>query len=408
MMKEFFKVKHLNEVMSLKREFEPVQIEEVALDGSYDRILAKDIASESDLPDFPRATMDGYAVLASSTFGASEASPAWLTLKGSIAMGSVPGFSINARETARIATGGMLPEGADAVSMSEHAQAIDDETVEVYKSVAPGQHVIEKGEDMKKGETILSRGMKIRAQEYGLLAAMGRQTVTVFKKPRVGIISTGDEIVAADQMPGPGQIRDINSYTLWALAKNAGATPKTYGIVGDNFDELVQTCTQALSESDMVLVSGGSSVGTRDLTIEAMAQLPGALLLVHGISISPGKPTLLAKVQEKIFWGLPGHVVSAMVVFHVVVKPFIDHISGLTSVSGWRIPAILNRNIASVPGRTDFIRVKLSWQEGALIADPVLGKSGLIRTMVKADGLIEIGINTEGLYKGSEVDVLLI
>ncbi len=405
-MKEFFKVKHLNEVISLKREFQPVQIENVALSGSFDRILAEDIASKSDLPDFPRATMDGYAVLASSTFGASEASPAWLMLKGTIAMGSVPGFSINSRETARIATGGMLPKGADAVAMIEHAEAIDDETVEVYKSVPPGQHVIEKGEDMKKGETILFRGMKIRAQEYGLLAAMGRQAVSVFKKPRVGIISTGDEIVAADKMPGPGQIRDINSYTLWALAKNAGATPKTYGIVGDNFDELVQTCTQALSESDMVLVSGGSSVGTRDLTIEAMAQLPGALLLVHGISISPGKPTLLAKVQEKIFWGLPGHVVSAMVVFHVVVKPFIDHISGLASVPKWRIPAILNRNIASVPGRTDFIRVKLSREDGVLIADPVLGKSGLIRTMVKADGLIEIGINTEGLYKGSEVDVL--
>jgi molybdopterin molybdotransferase len=407
-MKEFFKVRNLEEVLSLKREFKPLQTEEVALAGSFDRVLARDIASESDLPDFPRATMDGYAVSAAATFGATEASPAWLTLKGSIAMGRPPGFSINARETARIATGGMLPEGADAVAMIEHAEAIDDETIEVYKSVPPGQHVIEKGEDIKKGEAILFRGMKIRAQEYGLLAAMGRQTVTVFKKPRVGIISTGDEIVASDKIPGPGQIRDVNAYTLWALAKNAGAIPETYGIVGDDFDDLVEKCALALSESDMVLVSGGSSVGTRDLTIAAMAGLPDALLLVHGISISPGKPTILAKVQDKIFWGLPGHVVSAMVVFHVVVKPFIDHLAGLAPGPAWRIPAVLSRNIASAPGRTDFIRVKLRRENGALVADPVLGKSGLIRTMVKADGLIRIGINTEGLYKGSEVDVLLI
>ena len=407
-MKEFFKVKNLDDVISLKQEFDPVQTEEVPLAEAFDRILAEDITSESDLPDFPRATMDGYAVFAAATFGASEASPAWLTLKGTVGMGLPAGFSITSREAARISTGGMLPEGADAVAMIEHAEAIDDETIEVYKSVPPAQHVIEKGEDIKKGETLLFRGMKVRAQEYGLLAAMGRQTVAAFKRPKIGIISTGDEIVAADKKPRPGQIRDINSYTLWALVKNTGAIPKSYGIVGDDFNDLVEKYTLALSESDMVLVSGGSSVGTRDLTIAAMADFPDASLLVHGISISPGKPTILAKVRGKVFWGLPGHVVSAMVVFHVVVTPFIDHISGLTSKPKWGIPAVLSRNIASAPGRTDFIRVKLRWENEKLVADPVLGKSGLIRTMVKADGLIEIGINTEGLYKGSDVEVMLI
>ena len=211
-------------------------------------------------------------------------------------------------------------------------------------------------------------------------------------------------------IPEPGQIRDINTYTLAGLVQNAGGIPITAGIIKDNFEALFETCKNALARSDMVLLSGGSSVGTRDFTIEVLSALPDADILVHGISISPGKPTILANVQNKLFWGLPGHVVSAMVVFDVVVRPFIEHISGLSSNTGrsFRLTARLSRNVSSAQGRTDYIRVRLIKKENILWAEPVLGKSGLIHTMVKADGLIEIGIHTEGLDKGSEVEVMLL
>jgi molybdopterin molybdotransferase len=352
--------------------------------------------------------MDGFAVQAASTFGASEGNPAYLTVKGAVAMGDHPLFSITTGEAARIATGGMLPEGADAVVMIEHTGEIDDTTIEVYRSVAPGQHIVEKGEDFGKEEIVLSCGKKIRPQEKGLLAAFGRETVEVYQKPVIGIISTGDEVVPVNEIPGSGQIRDINTYTIAGLVMKAGGVPIAYGIVRDEFKMLFEKCSEALAQCDMVLISGGSSVGTRDFTIETLSALPDAAILVHGISISPGKPTILAKVGPKAFWGLPGHVVSAMVVFTVAVQPFIKHIGGLApqDKSETKISALLSRNVSSAQGRIDFIRVKLNENYGVLWAEPVLGKSGLIHTMIKADGLIAIGENTEGLDKGAEVQVI--
>jgi len=409
-MKEFFKVKELSQVIGYSSEFPLAGTEEIPLVESLGRILSTDIVSDMDIPDFSRSTMDGYAVCASSTFGATEGNPAYFNLNGTVAMGEIPAFSIGAGVAAKISTGGMLPDGADAVVMVEHTEALDDTTIEVYRSVAPGQHMVEIGEDIKKGDSILSCGQKIRPQESGLLAAMGKQTVTVYKKPVVGIISTGDEIVPIQEIPGPGQIRDINSYTLSGLVQQAGGVPLTYGIVRDNLNVLTRKCALALSQSDMVMISGGSSVGTRDFTISVLSSLPDASILVHGISISPGKPTILAKVGNKAFWGLPGHVVSAMVIFNVVVRPFIDHISGISrkQTRVWKLPAILSRNISSAQGRTDYIRVRLVQRDNQLTAEPILGKSGLIRTMVKADGLIEVGMNIEGLDKDTPVEVILL
>jgi len=362
------------------------------------------------LPDFVRATMDGYAVKASSTFGSTEGNPGYMSIKGEVEMGESPAFSITSGEVAKISTGGMLPDGADSVVMIEHTEAIDDATIEVYKSVAPGQHVLEKGEDVRKGDTILACGRKLRSQETGLLAALGKETISVYRQPVIAVISTGDEIVPVNEIPGHGQIRDINTYTLANQVRAAGGVPVPLGIVRDNFNDLFETCTTALTQSDMVLISGGSSVGTRDFTIEVLAALPDAGILVHGISISPGKPTILAKSRNQALWGLPGHVVSAMVVFEVVVRPFIEHIAGLAGQHKKVIKpsAILSRNLSSAQGRIDYVRVRLVEKEGVLWAEPILGKSGLIRTMVKADGLIEIGINSEGLDKGTKVDVLLL
>jgi len=407
-MKEFFKVTDLKKVLEYTSDFPRVKTEDVPLPEATGRVLAADIFSEVDLPDFMRSTMDGYAISASSTFGASEANPAYLTIRGSVSMGESPAFSVGPGEAAKISTGGMLPDGTDSVVMIEHTETIDKTTIEVYRSVAPGQNVLEKGEDISMGAVLVSDGKRLRAQETGLLAAFGQETVRVYKKPVIGIISTGDEIVPIDETPAPGQIRDINMYTLSDLVKNAGAEPATFGIVRDDFDDLFEKCTLALEKADMVLISGGSSVGTRDFTIQVLAALPDAQILVHGISISPGKPTILAKSHHHAIWGLPGQVVSAMVVFEVVVKPFIEQISGLSikQKKEFKLPALLSRNISSSQGRADYIRVRLNEIDGALWAEPILGKSGLINTMVKADGLIEIGVNTEGLDKGTEVEVI--
>jgi len=407
-MKEFFKVKELKQVLEYVSQFPRVGTEDVPLTETLGRILASDIVSEENLPDFLRSTMDGYAVRAASTFGASEANPAYLTVKGSVAMGETPAFSVGHGEAAKISTGGMLPDGTDSVVMIEHTGAIDDTTIEAYRSVAPGGHVIEKGEDIRKGETILSGGQKLRPPESGILAAFGIGAVNVYKKPAVGILSTGDEIVPIEKMPGPGKIRDINTYTLFTKVQEAGGIPVTFGIVGDDFDALFKACSLALDQTDMVLISGGSSVGVRDFTIEVLSALPDSGILVHGISISPGKPTILAKTGNNAVWGLPGHVVSAMVVFDVVVRPFIEHIGGLLQkrAVATKLPARLSRNISSAQGRIDYIRVRLIEKEGACWAEPILGKSGLIHTMVQADGLVEIGLNEEGLDKGTEVEVI--
>ncbi|QTA89533.1 molybdopterin molybdotransferase MoeA [Desulfonema magnum] len=407
-MKEFFKVKSLDQVLEYASGFPHTGTEEIPLSDTLGRILAKDIVSDVDLPDFMRATMDGYAVRASSTFGASEANPAYLNIRGAVYMGQSPDFSIGPGECARISTGGMVPPGADSVIMIEHTEAMDDTTIEVFRSVAPGQHMIEIGEDFKNEEIILSRGQKLRPQETGLLAAFGKQRAEVFKKPVIGIISTGDEVVPIEKSPGSGQIRDINTHTLSALVREAGAIPLVFGIVQDDYDMLFEKCSQALSQSDMVLISGGSSVGVRDFTIEVLSALPESDILVHGISISPGKPTILAKVRNKAFWGLPGHVVSAMVVFSIVVRPFIEHICGLGHKKEIRVPALLSRNVSSAQGRADYVRVRLIEKDGVLRAEPILGKSGLLNTIIKADGLIEIGINTEGLDKDTKVFVIIL
>lgn len=406
-MKEFFKVESIEQVLAYAPTFAPVDTESVALSESLGRVLSENVYSDVDIPDFDRSTMDGFAVRAASTFGASEANPAYLNVRGHVRMGVTPDFSIGPGDAARIATGGMLPQGADAVLMVEHTDILDDTTIEAYRSVAPGQHVIEKGEDIRSENPALTPGRRIRPQETGLLAACGRTEFSVFRRPMVGIISTGDEVVSVDQVPVAGQIRDINAHSLSGQVLDAGGVPVVFGIVKDRRDDLEEKCRRALELTDMVMISGGSSVGARDYTVEVLDSLPDTQILVHGISISPGKPTILARSGGKAFWGLPGHAVSAMVVFAVVVRPFLDRLCGLTgALRRFPVKATLSRNLASAQGRVDYVRVRLHATDGKILAEPILGKSGLINTMVKADGLIAIGMNAEGLDQGAEVEVM--
>lgn len=410
-MKDFFTVTPLEQVFEYIPTFPVVATETVTIETAVGRILAQDISAAEDVPGFARSTMDGYAVCAAATFGASEGNPAYLTIDGAIAMGENTDTEISVGKAIRISTGGMLPNGADSVVMMEYAAEIDETTVEIYKSVAPGGNVITRGEDVQQGRRLLSAGTKLRPQEIGLLAALGIDRTTVYKKPVVGVISTGDEIVSISSTPGPAQVRDINSYSLRGQIIQAGAIPLNFGIIKDDYDALCDACTLALQKTDILVISGGSSVGTRDLTIEVLNSLPDSRILVHGIPISPGKPTILARAGEKAVWGLPGHVTSAMVVFDRVVRPFIAHAAGMAENAGnyaRSVSAKISRNIASAQGRTDFIRVRLRKTDEALWAEPVPGKSGLIHTMVQADGLVEIDGNTEGLDKGTAVSVILL
>ncbi len=408
-MRSFFKVVNIESVLAAANTFATLPTEPTNLTAASMRVLAEDIGADLDIPGFSRATMDGYAVQGASTFGASEGNPAFLKVVGSVAMGAKPDVTVGPGEAVRIATGGMLPRGSDAVVMVEHTETLDAETIEAYKSAAPGQHVIARGEDMRAGERILHRGQPLRPQEIGLLAAVGRSQVNVYQRPRVGILSTGDEVVPVEALPTPGQIRDVNSAALNAFIRAAGGLPQTYGIVPDDYETLLETCRRALATNDMVLISGGSSVGTRDFTIDVLQALEDAEILVHGVSIRPGKPTILARASGKPVWGLPGHVTSAMVVFAVLVRPFLEHLGGLDPRFRRRVhvPARLTRNLPSVQGRVDYVRVRLVQAADGLEADPVLGKSGLIRTMAAADGLLCIEENAEGLDGGTVVPVEL-
>ncbi len=407
-MKDFFSVADLPDVMAICVGLEPLDSETIPLLAAPGRVLAEAIQAETDLPPFPRSVMDGYAVRAADTFGAGESNPACLRLTGEITMGAAPDKTIAGGQAMAVATGGMLPQGADAVVMVEHAGLMDAETLEVYRSVAPGQNMVAAGEDFPEGALILPAGLRLRPQEMGLLAALGKEQVLVFRQPVIGIISTGDELVGVDQVPGPGQIRDMNTYTLAGLIQAAGAVPRVYGIVRDNAADLSAKIRLAEQQTDMVILSGGSSVGMRDLTIQAISALPDTSVLVHGIAISPGKPTILAKAGRKWIWGLPGHVVSAMIVFQVVVRPFIEQLAGLSADQRKRfdIFAILSRNLPSTQGRVDFVRVRLYRDGDRVMAEPVLGKSALVNTMVKADGLIVIERDMEGLEKGAVVNVM--
>ena len=405
-MKEFFNVISIDAVLELAGRFDRTEVETAPLDQGCGRVLARDLASPEDVPGFARSTMDGYAVAAASTFGASEGIPAMVDLAGRVEMGKEPDFDIGPNQAAVMPTGGMLPKSADSVVMVEHTEKLDDSTIEIYKSVAPLANVLEPGDDFKKSDVILQKGVRLRPQDLAVAAAAGIHELPVHARPVVEIISTGDEVVPADEKPGPGKIRDMNSHALTGLCIQSGAVPKTYGIIKDDRDALFSACEKALKECHMLLVSGGSSVGSRDHTVEIMEKMDDSEILVHGVSISPGKPTILAKIGSKAMWGLPGHVVSAMVVFHAMVDEFIGQISGCTDRGkNFPVKAVLARNVPSKQGRTDYIRVKINDSNGILTAHPIFGKSGVIRTMVEADGLIKVGINEEGLDAGAEVAV---
>ncbi|MDR3641786.1 MAG: molybdopterin molybdotransferase MoeA [Humidesulfovibrio sp.] len=413
----FLNVVSRAEFSALLATFAPLGGESVPLGEVLGRVLADDLPAPEDLPKTARASMDGYALAARDAFGATETNPAYVDCVADLRIdwsaggrGEDAGWAVRlaSGQAARIPTGGTLPEGADAVVMVEYTDMLaagqGAETLEVRKSVAPGENVMLPGEDVRQGEAALPGGRILRAQDVGLLAALGQTRVRVGQRPRVGILSTGDELVPFSATPRPGQIRDVNTSALACLAAAAGGLPECFGIVPDDLPRLTEALSQALARCDVVLLSGGSSVGARDHTSAAMRAQPGAVILAHGVAMSPGKPTILARVGRKAVIGLPGQVTSAQVVMTVLVKPFLRHLAGRTEALSAAPPPFvveLARNVAGRPGREDFVRVRLEPREGQPpLAHPVLGKSGLLKTLLEADGLVAVPASAEGLYKG--------
>jgi len=392
--------------------------EVVPLSDALSRIIAEDLSSPEDLPPFSRSTMDGYAVRSADTFGAAESLPAMLAITGDIPMGVMPVRGIEKGQAMKIATGGALPTGADAVVMFEQTQLIDTASIEVVKPVAPLENVVQAGDDIKQGEAILERGHRVRPQDMAAMASMGIVRVPVFAKPRVAIISTGNEIIPADSPPVPGRIRDSNSYDLEGSIALAGGIAVKKGIIPDVYDRLREALDGSLRDCSLVLMTGGSSVGIADLTAKAINDAGRPGVLVHGVSIKPGKPLIIGLISTKDrqvpVFGLPGHPVAVNICFELFVKPILSRLSGevphpaLAEVPVYRtVNAKLARSIASAAGREDHVRVTLERTDGVLWARPVFGASGLISTLVKALGTVVIPVNKIGVEAGEEVEVRL-
>ncbi len=410
-MKGFFKLISSTEFTRFFDRFKPLASEQVNLAEAHRRTVSQDITSAENLPPFSRSTMDGYAVRARDTFGCSESEPALLSVIGEISMGSSgKQYTLQPGQTVRIWTGGELPQKGDSVVMVEYSQPLDEKTIEIFRPVAPAENTIQTGEDYSTGEPVIKQGKLLRPAELGVLAGLGITSVPVHRKPQVAIISTGDELVPPDHPPGPGQIRDINSTTIAALVEEAGGVPSFHGIIGDDLEAMTAACNNGLKEADIVILSGGSSVGKRDFTLQVFEQIQGTELLAHGVSIRPGKPTILAQCGNKALFGLPGHAASAMVVFYLFVRPLLSKFNGLPcDLHLHPIKAITDQQIPSVIGREEYVRVSLSRQENGKppLATPLYGKSGLLKPLVKADGLLCIGRDVEGVDKDTEQTVLL-
>lgn len=396
----------LEQVSSLK------ETQTLASLSALGRVTASPVTAPHPLPAFPRSTVDGYAVRARDTFGASDTLPTYLKLIGEVPMGAAPAFEIGPGQCALIHTGGMIPAGADAALMLEYTQPLDGE-IEALKAVAAGENLLRVGEDVAAGQAVIPAATRLRPAEIGGLMALGILQVTVLRPPRIALLSSGDEIVPPEETPAPGQVRDINAYSLAALITQNGGEPVHYGIVPDDFSALQQTAARALSECDALAITAGSSASTRDMTADIINTLGKPGVLTHGLNTKPGKPTILGVCDGKAVIGLPGNPVSALVNGTMMVIPLLEKLLGLPAARPRPLlRARLTINLASQAGREDWQPVRLlpapaSSGAEAWLAEPVFGKSNLIFSLAAADGLLKIPPEVTGLAAGASVEVWL-
>lgn len=407
---QFFKVKTVEETRNLINEkiTKINDTEKVTLESALNRVLAEQIISSENVPSFSRSTVDGYAVRAKDTYGASESMPSFLNVTGEVKMGEEATRPLQDGEAIYIPTGGMLPPGANSVIMIEHCEDLNG-LLNIYRQVAPGENVISKGEDVEKDALILSTGTKLRPQELGALASVGVTEVNVYRKIRIGYLSSGDEIVPHHTPKlSVGQIRDINVLTIAGLVQDWGYEFIHGGIVADDYHAFKTKAKELYNTVDCLIMSGGSSVGAKDFTTEVIESLGEPGVFVHGVSVKPGKPTILSVANGKPVIGLPGHPASAMIIFKLFGEQILQQLSGEKSKKlPNRIYAKITKNIPSSPGRSDYIRVKLKEGQDGWIADPIIGKSGLISTLVESDGIVEVSSEKEGIIQGELVPIIL-
>lgn len=383
-----------------------LETEKIDITKAVGRILAEDVVSNENVPHFRRSTVDGYAVISKDTHGASESLPAFLQVVGEVHMGKPAKNVVSNDETMYVPTGGMVPDGADSVVMVEYTEKLDEENIAINRPASSKENMIDIGDDIRKGEKVLKKGAKLRAQDIGVLSSIGIEKVFAYKLPTIAVISTGDEILDPSKNAEPGQIRDINTYTLSAMAEEAGCTLTKKIVVKDEFQRLYDTLEECINNNDIVIISGGSSVGTKDITGKVINSVGKPGVFVHGVAIKPGKPTILAKVRNKAVFGLPGQPVSAMIVFKVFVEYLIKYIQKQDTQTNYYIEAEFTSNIHSAHGRETYQMVTLEKEREGWKASPVYGKSGMITLLSKAKGYIKIEADKEGIEKGERVKVI--
>ncbi|RLI35185.1 molybdopterin molybdenumtransferase MoeA [Candidatus Bathyarchaeota archaeon] len=386
----------------LETEIIPVRV-------ALNRVLAENVTADRDIPPFDRAAMDGFAVRAEDTFGASQTNPVILKVVGESKVGATPEVEVRDGEAVEIMTGAPMPRGADAVVMVEYTNKLDGGGIEILHPVAPLENVSRRGEDIKRGETVLRRGTILKPQDLGILASLGRVKVEVYKRPRVAIISTGDELVEPGVRVELGKVVDVNRVILSAMVEELGGVPIDIGIVRDDPDEIEKAIRRGLEEADLVIVTGGTSVGRADMVPEVIDSIGKPGMVVHGVSMRPGTPTGLAILDGKPVFSLSGYPVAAMMGFNIFVKPVISWMLGASSLPAPTVRARLTRRVASPPGVLSLVRVKIRKVGGVYMAEPIRSTgSGVISSMTRANGLLVIPEESEGVEAGEEVEVILL
>ena len=387
----------------------PLGIEEISLLEAYNRVLAVDAVSNLDIPPFHRSTVDGYAVKAEDTYGADENQPLKLKVCGSVHIGEPPKLSVGSGEAAEIVTGAPIPEGADSVIMVEDTHRQDSELV-VYSSVTKSENIQKLGSDIKNGEIILKAGQSLGSREIGVLAALGKSKIEVFKMPTVAVLSTGSEVTEPGKPLPEGKIYDINAYSLCTAVRESGGKPLYMGVVPDEKETLRKTLEEALISADAVLTSGGVSVGPKDIVPVTVNSLGKPGLIFSGVALKPGKPVTLGLIGKKPVFSFPGHPTSALLTFHLLAKPVIRSMAGKPPQKTALVKAYATKRMFSAKGRRTFVTVRIKHDDAAkrLVAEPVdAGASGAITTLAKADGFVEIPENQQFIDVDEQVVVQL-
>jgi len=386
----------------------PVGVEQVSISKAHDRVLAQDVVAPMNIPPFNRSTVDGYAVKAVDTFGASEDKPVSLKFCGYVAIGESPSVVVEKGSTAEIVTGAPLPDGADSVVMVEYTTRQAD-NVSISRAVSCGENLMAAGSDICKNETVLKKGRFLGSREIGVLAAMGLTKVTVYKRPKVAVLSTGAEFVAPGEPLPPGKIYDINAHTLSAAVLESGGEPINLGIIPDKKDKLTKALKNALSSADAVITSGGVSVGPKDFTPQVVDSLGKPGVIISGVAVKPGKPITIAVVDGKPVFSLPGNPTSSLFMFNVFVRPILVKLAGRPEEELPKVKAVVAKKMFPARGRRTFVMVNLTYDKaGTLLVSPVpTGLSGAITTLAKADGFVEISEKQQFIDAGTEIDVYL-